>query len=255
LSMLARASKAAGLTLMAATLSAGCPSGHPLELGNAVAQAGSYSPPPPLPAPPVTAQEAALERPSPHLVRRSVQLTVLGSFPEAATSQIEEALRQQLSVEVLPTERRELPAEAYYAPRKRYRAEKLLSALEARQRKHLGQLGLTEVDISTTKGKVKDWGVFGLGVIGGDSAVISTHRLRRDNPSAEVYRFRIVTSAVHEVGHMLGLDHCTEPHCLMNDAEGSIRTVDTSTGALGPTCQAALLKLAPRNRVPQATHP
>jgi archaemetzincin len=242
-------SRARGLLLLAAALSTGCSSEQPLAVGIAQAQTGKYGAPPPLPSPP----DAAAQRPPLDLVRRSIQLTILGSFTEEAIAEIEHALRTQLTVEVLPTERRELPRSAYYAPRKRYRAEKLLAALEAKQRGAVGQLGLTEVDISTTKGRIKDWGVFGLGAIGGDSAVISTHRLLRDNPSAELYRFRVVTSAVHEVGHMLGLDHCKEPHCVMNDAEGSIRTVDTSTGELGPTCQKALIKLAPRNRLP--THP
>jgi archaemetzincin len=186
-------------------------------------------------------------------VRRSVQLTLLGPFPDQAILDIEARLRTQLEVEVLPSERRELPKAAYYPARKRYRAERLLSALEHKQRRGVGQLGLTEVDISTTKGKVKDWGVFGLASIGGDSAVISTHRLRRDQPDEARYRFRVVTTAAHEIGHMLGLDHCSEPHCLMNDAEGSIRTVDESTGELGPKCRALLDRLAPRNRLPLPT--
>lgn len=252
MNMATRRSKGRGLLLLVAALGAGCSNESPLQAGVAQAQAGKYSAPPPLPSAP-SAQDSA--PPSPELVRRSIQLTILGSFPEQAIAEIENALRKQLTVEVLPTERRELPAKAYYAPRKRYRAEKLLSALEAKQHGNIGQLGLTEVDISTTKGKIKDWGVIGLGVIGGDSAIISTYRLRRDDPSDDLYRFRVVTSAVHEVGHMLGLDHCTEPRCVMNDAEGKVQTVDQSTGELGPQCLQALLKLAPRNHLPRLASP
>ncbi|HEX6240970.1 MAG TPA: matrixin family metalloprotease [Polyangiales bacterium] len=209
------------------------------------ASAQPYAAPPALPPAPAA--------PSPHpplLFRRSVQLTIFGSFPEPALAQVEAQLRSQLDVEVLPARQRELPASAYYAPRKRYRAERLLDALDSQPHRGFGQLGLTEVDISTTKGKHKDWGVFGLAWIGGDSAVLSTHRLLRDKPSEELYRFRVVTTAVHEIGHMLGLDHCSEPRCLMNDAEGSIKTVDESSGELGPRCKAALTRLAPKRQLP-----
>jgi archaemetzincin len=182
------------------------------------------------------------------LVRRSVRLEILGDFPREVVPEIEAGLRRQLRV--LPTLQRPLPAWAYYPPRKRYRAEKLLQVLEREQPARTSVLGMTEVDISTTKGKHQDWGVFGLGMIGGTSSVISTFRLRRGKPSAELYRFRIVSSAVHEVGHMLGLEHCTEPRCVMNDAEGSIKTVDASTGELGPRCLARLAELAPATRSP-----
>jgi archaemetzincin len=45
---------------------------------------------------------------------------------------------------------------------------------------------------------------------------------------------------------MLGLEHCVEPRCVMNDAEGSIKTVDNSTGELGAECAVRLDTLAPR---------
>lgn len=188
-------------------------------------------------------------------VRRSVRLEILGDFPEPAIAEIETGLRDELNVQVLPTVRRPLPPEAYYPPRKRYRAEKLLRVIEREQPARTSVLGMTQVDISTTKGRVQDWGVFGLGMIGGTSSVISTFRLKRGKPSAERYRFRIVSTAVHEVGHMLGLEHCTEPRCVMNDAEGSIKTVDNSTGKLGPGCLSLLDRLAPARRAPQDVLP
>jgi archaemetzincin len=231
--------------VLLASLALGACSSRPFD--RAEAQAGGYAPPPPLPPAP----SAPAPVPATPLVRRSVQLTLFGSFPEPALAQIEAHVRAQLEVEVLSPQRRELPAAAYYAPRKRYRAERLLAAMDAKAQKGISQLGLTEVDISTTKGKHKDWGVFGLAWIGGESSVISTYRLRKDQPSDELYRFRVVTTAAHEIGHMLGLDHCSEPHCLMNDAEGSIRTVDESTGELGPKCRAALARLAPRRQLPK----
>jgi predicted Zn-dependent protease len=52
--------------------------------------------------------------------------------------------------------------------------------------------------------------------------------------------------------NLLGLEHCTEPRCLMNDADGSIRVVDESDGQLGPQCSARLDRLSPRSRASRA---
>jgi archaemetzincin len=146
-------------------------------------------------AAPAPAIKAGVQAPAPEAprVRRTIQLTIMGAFPETLIPDIEAALRKQLGVHVVPTRTVELPEEAYYTPRKRYRAEKLLAALERDQHEGISSLGMTEVDISTTKGKVKDWGVFGLGMIGGTTSVISTHRLRKDKPSEALYRFRVVS--------------------------------------------------------------
>ena len=107
-------------------------------------------------------------------------------------------------------------------------------------------LALTAVDVSTSKPPHRDWGVFGLGTLGGRSAVISTFRLKRGAKSREHLVFRIATTAVHEVGHMLGLEHCEEPRCVMQDAHGSIRNTDSSTGRPGPACRTALDRRSPR---------
>jgi archaemetzincin len=181
---------------------------------------------------------AAIEPP-----RALVKLIVLGEFPPELEEAVAAGLEAELQVEVERIDGLELPQRAYYPQRRRYRADRLLEFLN----EHLdGEpdrtrvLGLTSVDISTTKPPHEDWGVFGLGELGGRSSVISIFRLRRRARDAEHLEFRIVTTAVHEIGHTLGLDHCVEPGCVMRDAEGSITTVDTSTGHLGPECRAEL---------------
>ena len=81
-----------------------------------------------------------------------------------------------------------LPKEAWYPPRQRWRAEKLLAFLGPRlPADGLRILGLTAADISTTKGKVVDWGVLGLGALDGSASVISTfrcHKKARDDTHA-----------------------------------------------------------------------
>ena len=45
-------------------------------------------------------------------------------------------------------------------------------------------------------------------------------------------------------------EDCTEPRCVMNDAEGSIATVDNSTGRIGPECRAELDRESPAALAP-----
>lgn len=105
-----------------------------------------------------------------------------------------------------------MPSEAYFAPRKRYRADKLISILQKSAGDGEVYVGITEKDISTTKGKVTDWGVMGLGFKPGKGCVASSFRVKDKRNFPKV--------VVHELGHTMGLPHCASDGCLMQDAEG-----------------------------------
>ena len=140
-------------------------------------------------------------------------------------------------------EARDLPEVAYYPPRKRYRAEKLLDFLDEEVVPQSGcsyVVGFTTVDISTTKGEYEDWGIFGLATIGGPSAVVSTYRLGRKTKDRRKVAVRTVKVLNHELGHTLGRPHCPQPGCLMNDAQGTIKTVDNEDGLLCTDCREAI---------------
>jgi archaemetzincin len=158
-----------------------------------------------------------------------VYLQPLGeALPDEDVKLVERALVAFYGVEVKVLERATLPKAAWYPARNRWRAEKLLAFLDERKPADAARiLGLTSVDISTTKGKHIDWGVLGLGDLGGSAGVISTFRAKKGARDATHVRQRLAKVAVHEIGHTLGLPHCPTVGCLMEDAEGTVKKTDT----------------------------
>lgn len=181
-------------------------------------------------------------------IRAVVLLVVLGEFPEALVDAVASELERVYQVEVRRRAAIPLPKEAWYAPRRRYRAEVLLehlAKLADGMPRGTRVLGLTSVDISTTNGDIKDWGIFGLGSLDGTSGVVSGYRLWKKTKDRKKVAWRVTNTAVHELGHVLGLNHCEEPRCVMLDAQGGIANTDASTGVPGPACAAALDRMNP----------
>ncbi len=173
----------------------------------------------------------------------TIALQTLGSrLPDEDLDLVRTALTAFYSVEVRVLPRVELPKAAYYPKRKRYRAEKLLTFLAARAPKGVHRiLGITAVDISTTKPPHKDWGVIGLASMDATACVISSFRCKRLARNALHARERFGKVAVHEIGHTFGLPHCPNRGCLMEDARGSVLTSDREYD-LCTTCRSKLIR-------------
>lgn len=117
------------------------------------------------------------------------------------------------SVNIKPKEN--LPQQAYYAARNRYRADTLIGFLSKQTESNHVSIGLTTHDISHTNGKIKDFGIFGLGFKPGNACVVSSYRLSKENKNEQFFKV-----CIHELGHTAGLPHCPEKTCFMRDAEG-----------------------------------
>ena len=171
----------------------------------------------------------------------TVAIQPLGPVKQEDIDRVNTGIRAlyAVNVEVLPA--KPMPKSAYYPPRGRYKAEGLLNALELDLDKRFTKIiGLTTRDISTSKDEIEDWGIIGLGELGGRSCVVSTFRLRAGKATMPVFQARLVKVVNHELGHTFGLDHCPAAGCFMQDAGGKIATVDGESGKPCSGCAARL---------------
>ena len=117
----------------------------------------------------------------------------------------------------------------------RYEASKILRKYNSKENIFL----LMEKDIAwkDTAKKVNEYGIIGLGNRPGTVCVVSTFRLKK-NVTENKVRERLEKTALHEIGHNLGLNHCDKtPKCLMNDEKGTIQTTDRESVYLCPNCR------------------
>jgi len=188
-------------------------------------------PPAPAPAPPASTYK--------HQAADYVTcLQPLGPYDAELLASVARGVEALYGFTTWTLEPRPLPDAAWYPPRQRYRADDLLDHLERVVIPGSGCkfiVGFTAEDISTSKPPHVDWGVFGLGSIGGPAAVVSTDRLLPSDKGPNWNRLlgiRTVKVVNHELGHVVGLGHLPGDGCLMNDAKGTIKTVDSETGVL-----------------------
>lgn len=108
------------------------------------------------------------------------------------------------------------PDSAYYAPRNRYKADKLVKYLRQLQTSPSDLVvGFSPKDISDRVHGYDDFGVMGWTRHSLHSSVVSTHRLA-DKSKLQSDFLKLV---LHELGHADGLPHCKNSvSCYMRDA-------------------------------------
>ncbi len=153
----------------------------------------------------------------------TIALVPLGSVKPREIAAVRRALVRTYSLDVVLEARRALPRETYYPPRHRYRSEHLKAWLGRSYPRYTKVLGIMSADISTTARGRKDWGIAGQADLGGRAAVVSSFRAKE----------RVGDVAVHEIGHTLGLPHCPNSGCVMQDAKGRLKRIGVH---FCPTC-------------------
>ncbi len=142
-------------------------------------------------------------------------------------AELKKGMQEKIGAEFIILDEMNLPASAFYRPRQRYIADSLLIFLAKTNNKRYEKIiGVTVKDISTRKGEIVNWGILGLGSCPGEACVISSFRAGQHKVSAADFRRRMITLALHELGHTYGLEHCAIKTCLMKDAQGKMNLDD-----------------------------
>ncbi len=98
-------------------------------------------------------------------------------------------------------------------------------------------LGFTEVDMFVPELNF----VFGLASSDGACAVVSIQRLREKDEG--LLEERLLKEAVHELGHVLGLEHCDNRKCVMHFSNSLADTDVKGSGFCGK-CSSRLSELS-----------
>ena len=163
-------------------------------------------------------------------VLKYVQESILRVFPQTACIILRDVIA--------------LPPEAYDSRRRQYYSSLLLEIIKEYLKKTDADkiLGITTADLYVPQLNF----VFGEAELPGKAAIISVHRLRPefygDSADSPLLLERAAKEATHEIGHTLGLTHCTNPLCVMSFSN-TIRDVDTKKQEFCPRCSTHLSKV------------
>ena len=80
--------------------------------------------------------------------------------------------------------------------------------------------------------------IFGFGYVDGNSCVVSDYRLT--SPDKELLNNRLRKVIIHEIGHNLGLAHCSVDSCIMSESNGNISVLNKIGGDYCNKCRRKL---------------
>ncbi len=136
-----------------------------------------------------------------------IRILPLGEVNREYLEFLKVKLRPKFGEEVGILKGIELPPYCYNPFRKQYNSTCILRRLEPVWL----TLAVTEVDLYADNLNF----VFGEAELGGSRAIVSTYRLKFNADESKV-KERLVKEAVHELGHVYGLRHCSNKECVMS---------------------------------------
>jgi archaemetzincin len=173
-----------------------------------------------------------------HVVEKPViNLVALGDVPTSDIQFVKKELEDFYNVNVVLRKQLPMIDELRVNGTGKYQANNILNFLNENFKNVEGKvLAITKKDICTDRslnGVIrKNWGIYGLGSLGGKTCVVSTYRFNKK------YHQKLSKVSIHEIGHTLGIPHCnTNSNCLMNDAKGKGSNVDSTNKWMCSECR------------------
>ncbi|GAB6147919.1 archaemetzincin family Zn-dependent metalloprotease [Stetteria hydrogenophila] len=155
-----------------------------------------------------------------------------------AASKVEEAFPIDVRVDIV-TWSLPPPLHAFNVERMQYEAEAAALSLYEHYRRLIGQDNVLVVGIVNGDGYVDGFNfVFGLAIPRLRTAVVFTKRLEG---SRRVFIERLAKEITHEVGHLLGLGHCSNPACVMSFSN-TLEEVDRKKLGFCDSCARVLME-------------
>ncbi|MEM2120396.1 MAG: archaemetzincin family Zn-dependent metalloprotease [Archaeoglobaceae archaeon] len=135
-----------------------------------------------------------------------IQIQPLGKVDEELIKWLAEELEKKFAtiVKVLPP--KEIPKACFDNTRRQFNSTCILFSYKSE-----------EITLLVTSEDIYAQGmnfVFGEAEIRGKRAIVSYYRLQ--NQDEEIFKYRVLKEAVHELGHVFGLFHCKTSGCVMN---------------------------------------
>jgi len=176
-------------------------------------------------------------------MNRGIYILPIGKIREEILEEVRKELANVFMLPVNLLSEISNPAYAFDPARGQYHSTKILrEVVNYLPPDGLKILGITDVDLCTP---VLTF-VFGEAQLGGKACVISLTRLRQEYyalPSKDTLLLnRVVKEAIHELGHTLGLIHCSFPKCVMAFAP-DVLSIDQKLPQFCSSCREVLNKM------------
>jgi len=149
-----------------------------------------------------------------------LRIVPVGDFPEDILSLVKDEL-ENLNIKCRIMNKIPIPKESYNQWRKQYNAEVVMNMLSNTSEvkfidKSIPMLLLTDSDLYYSGLNF----IFGLEDPTKSCAIVSLARLKPEfydqKPARGLLEERVVKEVIHEIGHYIGLDHCSNSKCVMS---------------------------------------
>lgn len=196
-------------------------------------------------APNVFYRNSGISKPTATTGKKAIVINILplGNVDQEYISLISSAIKKFYGFNSTVLPEAKFTSDILAASKTRYDASRILKKYNCQGR---WTLIITESDIAWEDKErgIKEWGIFGLGNLKGTTCVVSCYRLNGSTQKPakhELFIERLQKIALHELGHNLGIKHCTsDSKCLMSAANGKISQVDQQDGRFCKNCMKAI---------------